>query len=57
MPRRTRGRGPLQLVRQFNDGDIDDRTFREEMRSLADDERWEAEQAAQQAYDDVMARW
>lgn len=46
-----------QLVRQFNDGEIDDQTFREEMRSLADDMRWEAEQAAQQAYDDVMARW
>lgn len=45
------------LVRDFNEGRIDQQTFNEEMRSMAQDMRREAEEAAQEAYDEVMGRW
>ena len=45
------------LVDDFNNGVIDRKTFDEGMRDLRDAVRWEAEEAAQNAYDDVMGRY
>lgn len=45
------------LVREYNAGLLDLDTFNEEMRNLADEYRWMAEEAAQEAYDLEMYQW
>lgn len=50
-----------QLVDAVNSGEISERDFRADMRSLQDDLRSEAEEAAaeaaERAYNDVMGGW
>ncbi len=45
------------IVDDYNNGVIDDRTFREQMRGLHDDLRHQAEEEAAEAYDRVMGGW
>ena len=45
------------IVSAFNAGEITDAEFRAEMRALHDEIRFEAEMAAQEAYDEVMIRY
>lgn len=55
--RRAMEKAEDDLVRQYNEGIIDQATFQDEMRAMADDERAMAEEAAQDAYDREMERW
>jgi hypothetical protein len=45
------------LVEQFNNGEISRKEFDQEMRELHQDMRAAANEAAQEAYDQVMENW
>jgi vacuolar-type H+-ATPase subunit H len=46
-----------ELVDAYNDGQLDDREFKAEMRRLRDELRDEADQAADEARDRVLEGW
>lgn len=45
------------LVDEVNDGRIDEREFRREVAALRDEQRWRAEDAAREAYDQELYGW